>query len=216
MARRVPKKIQSPFFLRHGLLTLIVTALMCVLCYFLIDKPLAGYFRTLSPPIAASLRPITYLIDPETSYFLWPILYFLLRYTWNKEIWANRALLILISIPVMNLTVDIIKTIAARARPGMLFSEGLYGFTFFSISSHFGSFPSGHACTIGVICGALACFYPNKSLPLTILALVLACSRVALNFHYLSDVIFGVAIGLIGVQWIFVTMKRKPFQFVLR
>ena len=147
---------------------------------------------------------------------VWPILFFLFRFIYKKEILGNRCLLILISIPTANLFTEILKKLLGRVRPELLFSHDQYGFTFISHSNLFSSFPSGHACTIGAICGAFACFYPRLWLPLLLLALVLSFSRVILSAHYCSDVIAGVLIGILTAQQIYKLMKKEHISFSRR
>ncbi|MBS0604116.1 MAG: phosphatase PAP2 family protein [Verrucomicrobia bacterium] len=184
--------------------------------YLFADIPLAKHFEHLSSPLSPVERVVTDIIDPKYQYFVWPILFFAFRFIWNKQIWANRCLLILMSVPLTNFLVEIIKCLLGRARPELLFSNGVFGFTFFSLANAFKSFPSGHACTIGAICGAFACFYPKRPLLWMILALGLAQSRVVLTFHYLSDIVAGVAIGVIMSQWIYMIMNKEHIPFSRR
>lgn len=57
------------------------------------------------------------------------------------------------------------------------------------------SFPSGHTITAFSMVVPLGLFYPAVFAPLIFCALSVACSRVVLGLHYLSDVAVGVAIG---------------------
>jgi len=62
------------------------------------------------------------------------------------------------------------------------------------------SFPSGHAITAFAIATALGLCYPTLLIGLLFCALSVAASRVILGLHYLSDVVAGLAIGiLIGI-----------------
>lgn len=216
MAVHAHRKMQPPFFLKHWAATLFITVLVCLVSYFFIDRPLAGLFRVRSPSFTSTVQGITNLINPKYHYFAWPILFFLLCYVWKKQTWANRSLVILVSIPMGNLFAGVAKSLLGRARPDLFFTDGIYGFTFFAFSNRFLSFPSIHSCTIGAICGAFACFYPRYSTLFILVALVLAFSRVALGAHFLSDILAGVVIGVLVAQWIFFIMKQRPFQFVLR
>jgi membrane-associated phospholipid phosphatase len=120
------------------------------------------------------------------------------------------------SIAIANLFTEILKKLLGRARPELFFSEGQYGFSFFSSSNLFSSFPSGHACTIGAICGALACLYPKHWVPFLALSFMLASTRIVLNVHFLSDVIAGVVIGFLIAQVMYKTMKRQHISFSRR
>lgn len=57
------------------------------------------------------------------------------------------------------------------------------------------SFPSGHSITAFAVAVALGSFYPAACSGLLFCAASVAASRLVLGMHYLSDVIFGCAIG---------------------
>jgi len=57
------------------------------------------------------------------------------------------------------------------------------------------SFPSGHTITAFAVATTFSLFYPDAFAVLLFCALSVACSRIMLGLHYLSDVIAGIAIG---------------------
>lgn len=207
------RKHRETFFLNHLKLTLLIAAVACAFSYFFVDIPLAQYFEHISRPTKAVFKIITESIDPNYHYFAWAVIYFAVAFLWKKQRLANRCLLILLSIPLANLAMEIIKCTFGRARPDLLFSQDLYGFTFFSLANRFKSFPSGHAATAGAIFGALSCFYPRATAVFTLLAFVMAFSRIVLTYHYLSDVIAGLTFGLLISQWVYVLMKKNNISF---
>ena len=100
--------------------------------------------------------------------------------------------------------VRFLKIVLGRARPG----HGTE-FTFFSLNSHYNSFPSGHAadaCVSGVFLYLLlrhTKYTHYRFLPLTY-AFLIAVSRVFVSAHYPSDVAAGMLIGILGA-WFFVS-----------
>lgn len=58
------------------------------------------------------------------------------------------------------------------------------------------SFPSGHSITAFAVAIPLGLFYPALMIGLVFCALSIACSRVLLGLHFLSDVLAGCAIGI--------------------
>ncbi len=202
-------KLRETFFLNHfGILVLAALSLI-VFSYFFIDIPLAEYFRNPSATIYFFARVLTELIDPAYHYILWPLAFCLLRFYYKKPKLAHQAMVIMLSIPLSNLVIGLIKRLSGRARPELLFEQHIYGFTFFATAQAYLSFPSGHACTAGAICGALSAFYPSWLSLICTIGMILSLSRVVLLAHYFGDVIAGFVIGLCIAQWIFGKMKQK-------
>jgi len=91
-----------------------------------------------------------------------------------------------------------------RARPGHNPE-----FAFFSFSFRHNSFPSGHSAD-AFVCGVFLFYLLKHSkfsacrfLPL-IYAFLIAISRVFISSHYPSDVLAGMAIGILGA-WFFIS-----------
>lgn len=60
------------------------------------------------------------------------------------------------------------------------------------------SFPSGHATATTAIAATIAYAYPLTGVVALLCAALVAYSRVALRVHHTSDVVAGVALGLLG------------------
>ena len=213
MIIRLSKHMRGTFFLDHYKVVLLLSLSLIIVCYFFVDIPLAQHFRHIPHTEYTIATLFTNLIEADYNLYLWSILFLLLRYLWKKPELANRCLLIFISLLIVSVLTEIVKFLLGRARPELLFSQNLYGFTFFSSSDSSQSLPSLHACTIGVICGALACFYPRWSVRLLLLSFILAFSRVILTVHFLSDIIVGITLGILTAQWTFKIMQKEHFQF---
>lgn len=209
MIIRFPRPKKETCFLDQCIPILLVTLALIIASYFFIDIPLAEYFRSNSPLTDQCAAKISALIDPKYHYLLWPLLFFYFKYGAKKEEWANRFLILTVSVVFAGLLTEILKHLLGRSRPELLFSAHIYKFSFFATSKAYLSFPSGHGSTIGAVCGVFACFYPRKNQLLALLALALAMSRVVLTFHYFGDILAGVALGLISSQWVFKVMTSK-------
>jgi membrane-associated phospholipid phosphatase len=94
------------------------------------------------------------------------------------------------------------KIVFGRARPE-------YGaeFTFFSLDAHYNSFPSGHSAD-AFVSGVFLFYLMKRSkynayrlLPLAY-ALLMAVSRVIVSAHYPSDIVAGMAIGILGACFV--------------
>ncbi len=75
--------------------------------------------------------------------------------------------------------------------------------------AHGPSFPSNHAANCFAGAMVLAWYFPSLTIPVYILAVLVAFSRPALGLHYPSDVLAGAILGIF-VGWLVIrfTMKR--------
>lgn len=206
-------KFAPALLLGRARLILIALCLFVVLSYFFFDKPVAYYFHTHASSLQPLAELISDIIDPFTLLIALPILFFLNRSFWKKEKLTEPLKLLVFALPFSFLITKIFKFLLARDRPKRLFSEGLYGFHFIGSATPEFSFPSGHACMIGAIMGAIACFLPRYTFHLITLGLVLSFSRVIEGDHFLSDVIVGVILGALVSQLLYIAMKKQKFLF---
>lgn len=102
----------------------------------------------------------------------------------------------------------ILKLIIARPRPSIEIFYPLINILDFS-------FPSMHAMVAFSAIPILNKEFAELKWFWILFALLVAFSRVYLNFHFLSDVVFGAFIGyFIGVFVVYVERKYKPFKFL--
>ena len=110
----------------------------------------------------------------------------------GNAFWKQWAAVMLGALTIMAAIVLIIKFSFRRKRP-----EGEWGDIYRSTDPH--SFPSGHAtrafllATMGIFLGPLW-----AALILVILAPLVALGRVAMGVHYLSDILAGTFLGILG------------------
>jgi membrane-associated phospholipid phosphatase len=76
-----------------------------------------------------------------------------------------------------------------------LISTGTYGFHPFQRGDDIGSFPSGHACRILGFAIVWVVAMPNTRVVVTVLCAPMLVSLVAMNYHFVSDVIAGSVLG---------------------
>ncbi len=204
------KKIhQDALFICHWKLLIFLTLLVCAFSYHFFDIPLAYAFQHVHGPLKVIAALVSDIAHPNTNYVVWPLLFFIFKLLKKKEALTNRLLLFVISVPLANLIIYVMKCIAGRARPHLLFSKEIFGFTWFKFTNAYFSFPSGHGCTLGACFGILACFYPRLSWLFLALACILSLCRIVLTDHYLSDVLAGVVIGALISQGVYVFRKKS-------
>src|SRR5690606_28197531 len=74
---------------------------------------------------------------------------------------------------------------------------GAYGFHPFQTGDDVGSFPSGHASRIAAFAGVFWIAYPRRRWLCLLIAVPLAVSLIAMNYHFVGDVVAGTFLGAI-------------------
>lgn len=127
----------------------------------------------------------------------------------------GQAAFILASVAVPGIAINIVKQFVGRARPGVVETAGIYGFSPFAFDHAYQSFPSGHATTAGSLAMILMLWHPRIRMPLFLAMFMLACGRIPAGAHYPSDVVAGFSIGaivtLIFARWL--ARRRAVFRF---
>jgi membrane-associated phospholipid phosphatase len=78
-----------------------------------------------------------------------------------------------------------------------LIGTGTYGFHPFQRGDDVGSFPSGHACRILGFAGVWMIAMPRTRAIAMILSVPMLLNLVAMNYHFVSDVIAGSVLGAV-------------------
>jgi undecaprenyl-diphosphatase len=105
--------------------------------------------------------------------------------------WRQRALALAVGIVVTAALVLTIKFLVRRRRP-----EGEWGAVYRNTDPH--SFPSGHAArAVMLVVMAIGLGPAWFAVLLIIWAPLVSLARVAMGLHYLSDILAGMALGLI-------------------
>lgn len=101
---------------------------------------------------------------------------------------ARTAVTAAIALVPVNAGVELLKRLTFRARP-----DGEH-------KRSNASFPSSHAANAFAIATVFARRWPRAGIPLFAIATAVAAARMVLNRHWLSDVLFGAALG-VGLSW---------------
>lgn len=177
----------------------------CSFTFF--DKPIANSLHNIAHNgyTYDFFQIITLLGSPKLSFaftlvsFVFAI-FVLFRQPQNRL--ANHLLVMALAMVAAIFLETTLKYLLGRYRPELLFQQGLYGFHFLSHQFLFNSTPSGHATRFFVFVTGLSLWW-RKLTPLFVtLGLMLCVSRLILEFHYLSDVIFGALLGSFATLWI--------------
>ncbi len=74
--------------------------------------------------------------------------------------------------------------------------DDVYGFHFFQFGKSFESFPSGHAAVVAAVMSVLWILFPKLRRSCSVCVVAADVALVALNLHFLSDVIAGTFVGV--------------------
>lgn len=185
-----------------------LTALLTVFVTFLFDAQIGIFFRKIIPDAAH-----IHTFELSSDWGLWLfyaifaglIVYALFKKDKNLRgvCLAYLKAQLIFSFAVVRL----MKILFGRARPE-------YGmeFTFFSVDDHYNSFPSGHsadAFVSGVFLFYLLRHSRYRVVPLGY-ALLIALLRITVSAHHPSDVVAGMAIGILGACLILSRLATVP------
>jgi undecaprenyl-diphosphatase len=120
-----------------------------------------------------------------------------------------------VAIAVPSLFVTIIKRLIGRARPFVGSAADPFLYQPLVWRADYASMPSGHATTAFAAAIAIALVWPRLRWPMLVYAVIIAASRVVLDAHYLSDVIVGAFVGVIGALMVRDWFARRRLGFVV-
>ena len=128
---------------------------------------------------------------------------------------AVRAGFLFAAIAAPSLFATIIKRLIGRARPFVGSEADPFLYHPLVWRADYASLPSGHATTAFAAAVAVALIWPRLRWPMLVYALIIAASRVALDAHYLSDVIVGAFVGSIGALMVRDWFARRRLGFTV-
>lgn len=190
----------------------IIIVIFAIISYFYIDLDLAIFFKNFDKNFVLVFKYITKIGHSTWILVLSLLLY--LVYRKSKEQIAKKGLFVFLSIAASGILVDILKIIFSKARPKLYFADGIYGFNFleFKTQASYYSFPSGHSSTALSLAVALMFLFSKYRIPLFIMGVIVAFSRVVVTAHYLSDTLIGGLIGGLMAYYLYYKYFEKKFN----
>jgi membrane-associated phospholipid phosphatase len=183
---------------------LLFTAIvLVVLCYFWVDRPVAWFVHHHGIEQLAVLRWLTY---PPPEVQTWsPLVLTLLCVrrawgTWTR--WQQTLFAACLSVLVADQFRYCLGDIIGRYWPETwrhdnpsLIGTGTYGFHPFQRGDDIGSCPSGHAARIASFGMVWIISLPRSLAAVIVIAVPMLVSLVAMNYHFVGDVVAGSALG---------------------
>lgn len=186
------------------------TALFVVVSIAEIDRPLALFFHHEGAGVHSLFDGVTFLGLGGPYLFAFAFVFAALHwggalprlrpFAASMRAFSAVPAYLFFVVAASGLTVDLMKVIFGRARPTLLFSSHLYGFTWFAFRADHWSFPSGHTVTIVALMAALSRLWPRHLLFYVCFAALVAGSRLVVGAHFLSDVVAGAFVGVVSVH----------------
>src|SRR6266576_6608663 len=186
--------------------TLIITAgciVAVLICYFWIDRPVAFFVYGHHNNKIEVFRWFTYPPPEVQNWSALMLTILVLRRAWGPFLrWQKVLLVACVSLIVVDDFRISLGDVFGRYWPETwthdnpsLIGTGTYGFHLFQRGDDVGSFPSGHACRIMGFGGVWMIAMPGTRVTAMILSLPMLVSLVAMNYHFVSDVIAGSVLG---------------------
>lgn len=183
---------------------------LIVVSFFYFDVAIASYFYKLD--LRQTMPVLNWLTNlgiggVYLAFFLG--LAFFFRYLHRNKRFENTAWFVWLCLVITGAICLFLKVIFGRARPGLYFSDDLYGFYWLQKHASFWSFPSGHTTNIMGLTFALSIILPKYCYYFITAGLIVAFSRVLLTHHYLSDVLAAVYLAMLEIGIFYIWLQRK-------
>lgn len=124
---------------------------------------------------------------------------------------ATAPAFLFAAVAVSGLAADLIKVIAGRTRPKLLFASGTDHFAWLGLQADYWSFPSGHATTAAALMLGLWYLWPRFAPAYAAAAILIAAARVIICAHYVSDAAAGLALGAAACWAVAAVFARQGY-----
>jgi membrane-associated phospholipid phosphatase len=177
--------------------------LVVVICYFWVDRSVAFFVSNHHINSFAVFRWLTYPPPEVQNWAALMLTVLIIRRAWGPfSRWQKVLFVAFISLIVADTFRISLGDVFGRYWPETwthdnpsLIGTGTYGFHPFKRGDDIGSFPSGHACRILGFAGVWMIAMPGSRVIVTIVSVPMLLSLVAMDYHFVSDVIAGSVLG---------------------
>lgn len=205
----MPKLDDLHALLVRSTLAVIGCAIVVTLCYFFVDRQVALFINTHEINKIAVFKWLTY---PPPIVETWsPLVITLLlirRASGGWRLWQRTLFIACVSLIVADQFRYTIGDVAGRYWPETwhddnpsFIGNGTYGFHPFHADDDEGSFPSGHAARIAGFLGVFSIATPRFRWLYAVIAAPMLIALVAMNYHFVGDVVAGSVLGTIVAAW---------------
>lgn len=200
---------------RRTLAVIVACTLAVVVCYFWVDRGVAFYVYHHDWARFVVCKWLTY---PPPIVQTWSPLVLMALMAWRARgplaTWQRALFVACLSLIVADQFRASLGDLLGRYWPETwinnnpsLIRTGTYGFhafeaasTEFTVGDDVGSFPSGHSARIAGFASVWWVVYPRCRIVLAIVCLPMLLSLIAMDYHFVGDVVAGATLGaIVGV-----------------
>lgn len=189
--------------LRSSLIATGSAIVAVVICYFWVDRSVAFFVYNHHINSVAVFRWLTYPPPEIQNWSALMLTVLAIRRAWGPFLrWQKVLFVACISLIVADSFRVSLGDVFGRYWPETwthdnpsLIGTGTYGFHPFQRGDDVGSFPSGHACRILGFAGVWMLAMPATRVIAIVLSVAMLVSLVAMNYHFVSDVVAGSTLG---------------------
>ena len=193
---------------KKTLIAVFVGALLVVLCYYYVDRPVAFYVHEHGLVNLHFLKDFTY--PPPVLQAWTPVVLAALmvrRAFGPLRRWERAVVAACVAMVLADQFRETISYAFGRYWPETwiddnpsLIRDGAYGFHPFHGGSAYGSFPSGHTARTLAIAAVIWIMYPRGRWVCILGTLAVAVGLIGMDYHFVGDVIAGGFVGgIVGV-----------------
>lgn len=195
--------------LNRSLLAIAACGLAVVVCYYFVDRPVAFFVHNHE---IARFDEFRWLTEPPPLVQSWsPLVLVLLAVRrgfgpWRR--WQHALFLACASLIIADQFRESLGDLCGRYWPETwhdnnpsLIKNNAYGFHPFQVGDDVGSFPSGHAARIAAFFTVFWIALPRGRWLYALVAVPMCVALVAMNYHFVGDVIAGSIIGALVAAW---------------
>src|SRR5947207_15750285 len=189
--------------LRRSLMATGSCIVAVVICYFWVDRPVAFFVYDHHINKIQVFRWLTYPPPEMQNWSALALTILMVRRAWGSFLpWQKTLFVACLSLIVADDFRISLGDVFGRYWPETwthdnpsLIGTGTYGFHPFQRGDDIGSFPSGHACRILGFAAVWMIAMPGSRGVAAVVCAPMLVSLVAMNYHFVSDVIAGSVLG---------------------
>jgi membrane-associated phospholipid phosphatase len=186
------------FFRRYSFWLALSLVVVCLVSFFLfrLDNNLLLDLQACwsGPKATATAQALSYWGDYPTGTLILVVSLWLCGALFHRPQWQRAALACLLAASCAGLLNNSFRFTVGRPRPLAHLPDGVYGP---SISYRMNSFPSGHSATSAATAVSLLIALPPAGIPVCLGSAGVIWSRMELDCHHPSDVLFGAYFGIV-------------------